>query len=388
MPNIDTKAITKRLDIMRGQLRKVFTATGTDTIQQLKEFIVLGKPRRGIKFYPQSVHNYVSSRTMVLMASNMHEIEQKFRLQHVNGKDHLFVTENFVSKHEIINQILLKLKYPIKYIPENVRNDLKAQHTPYDSIHPEIYIPYSDYLFSWMFHGLPGAITDIIRNELRRIFSQKWTDVEELFENANRLSQLLQWKRGLQQGHAGRSLLLNLPDGGPANLVGTFVTGVRRNGGLRPGKHNLRIDDQVQALIDSLMPEIPHVGELIIPYRTQEEYERDVLINNNRYKDFTYNPYAARAARAAVAPAAPAVAPAAAPAAPTAAPTAVPAAPVAVPVLEEQEALIPRPPRGLCQRMTNGIMQCFGRKTRNNIHNDRSRTRKRKTNRKKTRRIR
>ena len=220
-PNIDIAGITKRLDVMRGQLRKVFTATGTRSIPQLKDFIILGKSRHGIEFIGQSAHNYVTSRTMVLLSSNG-EIEQRFRLHHVNGIDHLFATENLISQHEIINQILLTLEYPRDYIPPAIRAELEDEHNPYNSINGQPNI------WNWCSNGTPDAIRRILRNEVLVIMREDhWTDVEELFENAKRLQQLRTWKRGLKQGHEGRSFLLNLPEEGPANLVGTFATGAR-----------------------------------------------------------------------------------------------------------------------------------------------------------------
>ncbi len=266
-PNVNAQ-ITRRLDVMRGQLRKVFTATGTRSIEQLKAFIILGETRHGIHFLPQSTHNYVTSRTMVLLNPQRNS-EQKFRLQRVNGRDHLFATENLVSGHEIINQILLKLEYPRDYIPEAIRATLEDEHNPYNSITED-----PPELSHWCIAGVPREIADIITREIVRLTGgSNWTDVEELFENADRLQQLREWKRGLKQGHAGRSPLLNLPEEGPANLVGTFATGARRNGGLRPGPHNLHIAGQEAVLLARLTPVLPEIGDLRIPYANREEYE-------------------------------------------------------------------------------------------------------------------
>jgi len=277
------EAITKRLDVMREQLRKVFTATGTRSIEQLKAFIILGESRRnrGIHFLPQSTHNYVTSRTMLLMNSST-EIEQRFRLHHVNGRDHLFATENIVSDHEIINEIILRLQYTRDYIPESIRSTLEDEHSPYNSIE-------ATGVRYWCLRGVPEEISDIIARELGRLTGgSKWIDVEELFENANRVQQLREWKRGLQQRHAGRSPLLNLPEEGPANLVGTFVTGARRMGGLRPGQgpvpRNLHIAGQEAVLIARLTPELPVIGDLRIPYRTEEEYREAARMAMNNYE--------------------------------------------------------------------------------------------------------
>jgi hypothetical protein len=279
-PNYE--AITKRLDVMRGQLRKVFTATGTRSIQQLKAFIILGESRRnrGIHFLPQSTHNYVTSRTMVLLNSS-NEIEQRFRLQHVNGRDHLFATENVVSDHEIIYEILFRLDYPLEYIPDSILATLEDEHSPYNSITED-----PPGIRHWCLAGVPREIADIMTNEIFRLTGgSNWTDVEELFENADRLQQLREWKRGLKQGHVGRSPLLNLPEEGPANLVGTFATGARRNGGLRPGLHNLHIAGQEAVLLARLTPELPEIGDLRIPYRTLEEYRQAAHTAMERYED-------------------------------------------------------------------------------------------------------
>ena len=287
-------AITKRLDVMREQLRKVFTATGTRSIEQLKAFIILGESRRnrGIHFLHQSTHNYVTSRTMLLMTSST-EFEQRFRLQHVNGRDHLFATENVVSDHEIINEILLRLQYPRDYIPGAIRATLEDEHSPYNSIE-------ATGVRYWCLRGVPEEISDIIERELGRLTGgSKWIDVEELFENDNRLLGLREWKKGLRQlnlpdeeaanlvgtlAKKKRSPLLNLPEGGPANLVGTFATGARRMGGLRPGLHNLHIEGQEAVLIARLTPELPVIGDLRIPYRTKEEYREAARIAMNNYE--------------------------------------------------------------------------------------------------------
>ena len=217
---------------------------------------------------------------MVLMNSS-DEIEQRFRLHHVNGRDHLFTTENVVSDHEIIYEILFRLDYPLEYIPEAIRVTLEDEHSPYNSISED-----PPNVRHWCLAGVPREIADLITNELVRLTGRsKWTDVEELFENANRLQQLREWKRGLQQHHAGRSPLLNLPEEGPANLVGTFATGARRMGGLRPGPHNLHIAGQEAVLIARLTPELPEIRNLRIPYRTVEEYRRAARRAMDDYED-------------------------------------------------------------------------------------------------------
>ena len=284
-PNVHAQ-ITRRLDVMREQLRKAFTATGTRSIKQLKEFIILGDSRRNssLHFLSQSNHNYVTSRTMALMNSS-DGIDQKFRLHHVNGKDHLFATEKVVSDFEIINEILFRLDYPREYIPAAILATLEDEHSPYNSTSEN-----PPNVAHWLRNGLPEEISDIIMNEIIRFQRRpKWVDVEELFENANRLLGLREWKKGLRQlnlpdeGAANlvgtrakkkRSPLLNIPEGGPANLVGTFATGARRMGGLRPGLHNLHIEGQEAVLIARLTPVLPEIGDLTLPYQSLEEYRQ------------------------------------------------------------------------------------------------------------------
>jgi hypothetical protein len=217
---------------------------------------------------------------MVLLNSS-NEIEQRFRLQHVNGRDHLFATENVVSDHEIIYEILFRLDYPLEYIPDSILATLEDEHSPYNSITED-----PPGIRHWCLAGVPREIADIMTNEIFRLTGgSNWTDVEELFENADRLQQLREWKRGLKQGHVGRSPLLNLPEEGPANLVGTFATGARRNGGLRPGLHNLHIAGQEAVLLARLTPELPEIGDLRIPYRTLEEYRQAAHTAMERYED-------------------------------------------------------------------------------------------------------
>lgn len=297
-PNVNAQ-ITRRLDVMREQLDKVQVFTGTRSIQQLKEFIILGKRRHpDIYFWREAEGNGIS-RSMIFYYAKPNDvkIQQKFRVQHVNGKDHLFATEKLISDWELLNLILIQLRFPRQFIPEPILAQLEADHYPYTfyatkNVRENAHI--------WLREGVPDNIRDIIE---RKIFSmEKWIDVEELLENANRLQQLREWKRGLRQGPPKRNLLLNLPDEGaanlvgtlakkkrspllnlpeegPANLVGTFVTGARRMGGLRAGLHNLHIEGQEQVLIDRLTPNMNDARDV-----------RDVTLpaaynNRNRYLD-------------------------------------------------------------------------------------------------------
>ena len=292
-PNVNAQ-ITRRLNVMREQLRKVFTATGTNSIQQLKAFIILGELRPGITFGWPSEDNG-ESREMYFKDTPDWDspTQQIFRVQHVNGKDHLFATEKIISDWEYLNLILLQLEFPRLFIPAPILAQLEAEHPPFSSIQSMIN-PRSDGR-SWI-NSLPDDLYDEITWWLdsRKVDHDNWIDVEELFENANKLQQLREWKRGLQQGHAGRSPLLNLPEEGPANLVGTFATGARRNGGLRPGLHNLDIAGQEQVLIDRLTPEMPTTGvELPDAYRHREHYLDEVrhsLREYHAYLDRTYGP--------------------------------------------------------------------------------------------------
>ena len=287
-PNVNAQ-ITRRLAVMEEQLRKAFTATDTRSIKQLKEHIILGKPcwKHGICFWREAEGNGIS-RSMILYypEPNDMRMQQKFRVQHVNGKDHLFATERLISDWELLNLILLQIDFPRQFIPEPILAQLEVDHYPYtwyanddERLNAQL----------WLEEGVPDDIGNIIALKIDSV--ENWVDVEELFENANRLRELREWKRGLRQGPPKRNLLLNLPDegaanlvgtldkkkrslllnlpeGGPANLVGTFVTGARRNGGRRPGLHNLDIADQEQVLIDRLTPNMNDardVRDVILP---------------------------------------------------------------------------------------------------------------------------
>jgi len=282
-PNVNAQ-ITRRLAVMEEQLRKAFTATDTRSIEQLKEHIILGKPcwKHGISFWREAEGNGIS-RSMILYypEPNM-RMQQKFRVQHVNGKDHLFATERLISDWELLNLILLQIDFPRQFIPEPILAQLEVDHYPYtwyanddERLNAQL----------WLEEGVPDDIGNIIALKIDSV--ENWVDVEELFENANRLRELREWKRGLRQGHVGRSPLLNLPEEGPANLVGTFVTGARRNGGLRPGLHNLDIADQEQVLIDRLTPNMNDardVRDVILPvaYHNPGHY---LNVISNYYRD-------------------------------------------------------------------------------------------------------
>jgi hypothetical protein len=270
--------INRRLDVMREQLRKVYAATGTRSIKQLKEFIILGEERPHAPHYfyfgwPSEDNERSRELTLKHPEPVHRDDQQKFRVQHVNGKDHLFATEKIISDWRYLNLILLKLEFPRQFIPEPILAELEVEHPEYSSIDNVINPRASGE--SWI-NSLPNDLYDEISFPLYR---NNWIDVEELFENANRLQQLREWKRGLQQGHAGRSLLLNLPEEGPANLVGTFVTGIQRTGGLRPGKHNLVIKDQELVLImRKLLPKLPDLRDVILPdaYRNRQHYVEEM----------------------------------------------------------------------------------------------------------------
>ena len=303
VPNLDRlvdRQITRRLDVMHRQLKKVYAATGMRSIKQLKEFIILGGSRHpddgefrhpDILFGSPSEDNGISRELILKHPDHQFGWQQRFRVQHVNGKDHLFATEKIISDWEYLNLILLQLEFPRQFIPEPILAELEVEHAPFSPLHNEIN-PRIDGA-AWI-SCLPDDLYDEIRNPLYR---NKWIDVEELFENANKLQQLREWKRGLRQGPPKRNLLLNLPDEGaanlvgtldkkkrspllnlpeegPANLVGTFVTGARRMGGLRPGLHNLHIAGQDIVLILRLLPRIPDVRGIRLPdaYRNRGHY--------------------------------------------------------------------------------------------------------------------
>jgi len=280
-PNYD-RHITYRLAVMQAQLGKVYAATGTRSIKQLKEFIILGGSRHPhIILGTPSEDNGISRELRLKHPNRQFGTQQKFRVQHVNGKDHLFATEKIISDWEYLNLILLKLEFPRQFIPEPILAELEVEHAPYSPYHNEIN-PRIDGR-AWI-GSLPDDLFDEIGFQLDR---NNWIDVEELFENANRLQQLREWKRGLQQGHAGRSLLLNLPEEGPANSVGTFVTGIQRTGGLRPGKHNLVIKDQELVLIFRLLPIRPDVSGVRLPdaYRNRQHYLEEMREHSRVWQD-------------------------------------------------------------------------------------------------------
>jgi hypothetical protein len=289
VPNYD-RQITRRLAVMQAQLRKVYAATGTRSIKQLKEFIILGGSRHpddgefrhpDIILSTPSEDNGISRELILKHPDHQFGTQQRFRVQHVNGKDHLVATEKIISDWEYLNLILLKLEFPRQFIPEPILAELEVEHAPYSPLHNEIN-PRIDGR-AWI-GSLPNDLYDEISFPLDR---NNWIDVEELFENANRLQQLREWKRGLQQGHAGRSLLLNLPEEGPANSVGTFVTGIQRTGGLRPGKHNLVIKDQELVLIIRLLPKIPDVSGVRLPdaYRNRQHYLEEMREHSRVWQD-------------------------------------------------------------------------------------------------------
>ena len=300
-PNLD-RQITRRLDVMEEQLNKVFTFTGTRSIQQLKAFIFFGRSRHPDILFGWPSDDNGSSRKMILYHPEPNrEYQQEFRVQHVNGKDHLFATEKIISDWEYLNLILLQLEFPRQFIPAPIRAQLEAEHAPFSALNNEINRWSSGR--SWI-NSLPNDLYDEITWWLNtKVHHNKWIDVEELLENRNRLRQLREWKRGLRQGHAGRSPLLNLPEEGPANLVGTFVTGARRNGGLRPGLHNLNIAGQEQVLIDRLTPKMPDVRGVTLPnaYRHRGHYldeMRHSFIEYQAHFDRIYGPAVPAAAAA------------------------------------------------------------------------------------------
>jgi len=279
----DLSKITRRLDLMKEQLRKVFTRSGVHSLDELKAFIRLGQGVVGLRFDPWTPPGAPPTPQTVILLDRFGGFEQQFRLQVVNGQDHLFATEKLISQVEFVNKILLDLQYPRQYISEPLRNILESPHSPYDSL-----LASSRYLNQWLSMGLPEPIGRIVYGKLATL-TTNWIDVDELFENARKVCQLNTFSRGLKQenvaavgaGGNRKSRLLNLPYG-PADLAATFCTGAR---GINPsgtklqgkftreGAYNIKIEDQQTALLARLMPTLPDVGEVEIPYRTPAEYE-------------------------------------------------------------------------------------------------------------------
>jgi len=294
----DLSKITRRLDLMKEQLRKVFARSGVHSLEELKAFIKLGQGVFGLRFDPWSPPGAPPPPQTVILLDQFGGFEQHFRLQLVNGKDHLFATEKLISQQEFINKILVDLHYPRQYIPEDIRNILENPHSPYVSLFASGTI-----LNQWLSMGLPNPITRIIYEKLTA-FRTNWIDIDELFENAKKVCQLNTFTRGLKQenrngnvaaaGGSRKSRLLNLPYG-PADLAATFCTGAR---GLNPsgtklqgkftreGAYNLKIEDQQAALLARLMPILPEVGEVEIPYRTPAEYDQAARATFERWLAF------------------------------------------------------------------------------------------------------
>jgi len=290
----DLSKITRRLDLMKEQLRKVFTRSGVHSLDELKAFIRLGQGVMGLRFEPWTPPGAPPTPQTVILLDRFGGFEQQFRLQVVNGQDHLFATEKLISQVEFLNKILLDLQYPRQYISEHIRNILETPHNPYDSLFAS-----SSYLNQWLSMGLPEPIGRIVYGKLATL-TTNWIDVDELFENARKVCQLNTFTRGLKQenvaaaGGGRKSRLLNLPYG-PADLAATFCTGAR---GLNPsgtklqgkftreGAYNLKIEDQQTALLARLMPTLPEVGEVEIPYRTPAEYEEAARTTNEMWLAF------------------------------------------------------------------------------------------------------
>lgn len=293
----DLSKITRRLDLMKEQLRKVFTRSGVHSLDELKAFIRLGQGVMGLRFDPWTPPGAPRTPQTVILLDRFGGFEQQFRLQVVNGQDHLFATEKLISQVEFLNKILLDLQYPRQYISEHIRNILETPHNPYDSLFAS-----SSYLNQWLSMGLPEPIGRIVYGKLATL-TINWIDVDELFENARKVCQLNTFTRGLKQenvaavaaaGGGRKSRLLNLPYG-PADLAATFCTGAR---GLNPsgtklqgkftreGAYNLKIEDQQTALLARLMPTLPEVGEVEIPYRTPAEYEEAARTTNEMWLAF------------------------------------------------------------------------------------------------------
>jgi len=292
----DLSKITRRLDLMKEQLRKVFTRSGVHSLDELKAFIRLGQGVMGLRFDPWIPPGAPRTPQTVILLDRFGGFEQQFRLQVVNGQDHLFATEKLISQVEFLNKILLDLQYPRQYISEHIRNILETPHNPYDSLFAS-----SSYLNQWLSMGLPEPIGRIVYGKLATL-TTNWIDVDELFENARKVCQLNTFTRGLKQenvatagaGGSRKSRLLNLPYG-PADLAATFCTGAR---GLNPsgtklqgkftreGAYNIKIEDQQTALLARLMPTLPEVGEVEIPYRTPAEYEEAARTTNEMWLAF------------------------------------------------------------------------------------------------------
>jgi len=299
----DLSKITRRLDLMKQQLRKVFARSGVHSLDELKAFIRLGQGVMGLRFDPWTPPGAPPTPQTVILLDRFGGFEQQFRLQVVNGQEHLFATEKLISQQEFINKILVDLHYPRQYIPENIRNILESPHSPYDSLFASSYL-----LQQWLSMGLPEPIGRIVYGKLATL-TTNWIDVDELFENARKVCQLNTFTRGLKQenrnenvgavaaagaGGSRKSRLLNLPYG-PADLAATFCTGAR---GLNPsgtklqgkftreGAYNIKIEDQQTALLARLMPTLPEVGEVEIPYRTPAEYEEAARTTNEMWLAF------------------------------------------------------------------------------------------------------
>jgi len=292
----DLSKITRRLDLMKEQLRKVFARSGVHSLDELKAFIRLGQGVMGLRFDPWTPPGAPRTPQTVILLDRFGGFEQQFRLQVVNGQDHLFATEKLISQVEFLNKILLDLQYPRQYISEHIRNILESPHNPYDSLFAS-----SSYLNQWLSMGLPEPIGRIVYGKLATL-TTNWIDVDELFENARKVCQLNTFMRGLKQenvaaagaGGSRKSRLLNLPYG-PADLAATFCTGAR---GLNPsgtklqgkftreGAYNIKIEDQQTALLARLMPTLPEVGEVEIPYRTPAEYEEAARTTNEMWLAF------------------------------------------------------------------------------------------------------
>jgi hypothetical protein len=177
-------------------------------------------------------------------------IKFRLRLQTVGGEEHLFLKEQLYSPHEMVLEALDAMHFPRALIPRRILAELQRERSPYANPRN---VSHWIGVLSREFHPFELSVFFLPYLHVPAI----WVDVDEMRAVYTRYLELKRWNMTSRHERVkanGTKLnsLANVLRGGPANTVGSMLSGPTR-----------ALADQGPALLARLAP--PPRPPIVIP---------------------------------------------------------------------------------------------------------------------------
>lgn len=247
---VAAEAGKRRLEGVMACVREVNALAGLRSVSELKAFLRAGHVpdhMGDLSFMGQSVR--ATTATLVRLQDGL-RIKFRLRLQTVAGEEHLFLKEQLYSPHEMVLEALDAMHFPRALIPRRILAELQRERSPYANTRN---VSHWIFLLSQEFHPFDLSVFFLPYVNVPAI----WVDVDEMRAVYTRYLELKRWNITSRQERVkanGTKLnsLANVLRGGPANTVGSMLSGPTR-----------ALADQGPALLARLAP--PPRPPIVIP---------------------------------------------------------------------------------------------------------------------------